>query len=200
MTTDRFHGHIAGIGTASGTRLVVGAWAESPYGPFTDVMIETGDGVRMLLAPSPAIADYVTATYTFDTVRVEPVMVTRGGPRWGVETPSLRMTFTVGRRASLGFVLRAVPGPVAQTPLWARAVAPVARLVMPGVRTVGSARDGRIEYYGAIDLHRITAATATLDGADLGTLSDVDPPCRFGFSSTPRRPSLTRVVTTVRVG
>lgn len=198
MTTDRFHGHIAGIGTSSGTRLVVGAWAESPYGRFADVMVETRTGIRMLLAPSPAIADYVTATYTFDAVRVEPVTVTRQGLRWGVETPSLRMSFTLGGRTMLGFVLRAVPGPVAQTPLWARAVAPVAALVMPGVRTVGSARDGRVEYYGATDLHRITAAAATLDGVDLGTLSDVDPPCRFGFSSTPRRPSLTRVVTTVR--
>ena len=28
-------------------------------------------------------------------------------------------------------------------------------------------------------------------------LTPVDPPCRFGFSSTPRRPSVTQVVTTV---
>jgi hypothetical protein len=30
-----------------------------------------------------------------------------------------------------------------------------------------------------------------------GRLAPVDPPCRFGFSSTPRRPSVTSVVTTV---
>ena len=28
-------------------------------------------------------------------------------------------------------------------------------------------------------------------------LAPVDPPCRFGFSSTPRRPSVTSVVTTI---
>jgi len=36
-----------------------------------------------------------------------------------------------------------------------------------------------------------------LDGVDLGELALVDPPCRFGFSSTPRSPSVTSVVTTV---
>ena len=30
-----------------------------------------------------------------------------------------------------------------------------------------------------------------------GALAPVDPPCRFGFSSTPRRPGVTSVVTTV---
>jgi hypothetical protein len=37
------------------------------------------------------------------------------------------------------------------------------------------------------------------DGADLGELAPVDPPARFGFSSTPARPSLTRVVSTVEL-
>ena len=35
-----FDGAIAGMGTASGTRLVVGMWPLSPYGSVTDVMIE----------------------------------------------------------------------------------------------------------------------------------------------------------------
>jgi hypothetical protein len=59
------------------------------------------------------------------------------------------------------------------------------------------ARAGRREYYGATDAHAVAAATGTFDGADLGRLAPVDPPCRFGFSSTPRRPSVTTVVTTL---
>lgn len=66
------------------------------------------------------------------------------------------------------------------------------------MRTRGSAAGGREEFYGALDLHRITAATVTWDGVDQGTLAPVDPPVRFGFGSTPRSPALTRVTTLVR--
>ena len=70
---------------------------------------------------------------------------------------------------------------------------------MDGVRTAGTAREGRREYYGATDLRRVVSLRGEFDGVDLGDLADVDPPCRFGFSSTPRRPSATRVTTTVEV-
>jgi hypothetical protein len=49
------------------------------------------------------------------------------------------------------------------------------------------------------DPHWITAATAVLDGVDLGHLTEVDPPVRFGFGSTPQFPALVRVTTTVQV-
>jgi hypothetical protein len=67
------------------------------------------------------------------------------------------------------------------------------------VRTRGQARSGRREWYGAHDLHHVTALTGSWRGADLGVLAPVDPPCRFGFSSTPPAPGVTRVVTTVQV-
>ena len=66
-----------------------------------------------------------------------------------------------------------------------------------GVRTRGMARAGRREYYGATDLRTVTSLTGTLNGIPLGDLAPVDPACRFGFSSTPRRPSVTDVVTTI---
>jgi hypothetical protein len=65
------------------------------------------------------------------------------------------------------------------------------------VRTRGVARAGRREWYGATDAHGVRALTGSFDGCDLGGLRPVDPPCRFGFTSTPRRPSVTSVVTTV---
>jgi hypothetical protein len=70
---------------------------------------------------------------------------------------------------------------------------------MHGVRTVGTAGNGRREWYGATDTRRVDAMSGTFEGQDLGRLADVDPPCRFGFSSTPRRPSVTSVVTTVEL-
>ncbi|MGW5372453.1 hypothetical protein ACWES4_30080, partial [Streptomyces sp. NPDC004011] len=52
----RFDGWIAGAGTSSGTRLVLGHWLRSPFGPFSDVMLERADGHRLLLAPTPETA------------------------------------------------------------------------------------------------------------------------------------------------
>ncbi|MGQ0575031.1 MAG: hypothetical protein ACT4RN_12625 [Pseudonocardia sp.] len=118
--------------------------------------------------------------------------------RWRVAAGPLALSFDVGRRAPLGWLLRAVPRRLATAPWWVGAVDVVARRVLPGVRTTGSAGNGRTEYYAALDLHRVTAATLTWDGADQGALAPVDPPVRFGFGSTPRAPSLARIVTLVR--
>ena len=194
---DRFDGRIAGVGSTSGTRLVVGRWGTSPLGAFTDVMVETGAGHRVLLAPSEEVAHYVTSTYAFDEVRVEPLSCTVKDTSWAVRSASLSLDLAVGARMPLGWLLRAVPRPLGASPTWARMVDPVARRVMPGVRTVGTALEGRREYYGATDLRRVTSVSGRFDGTALGVLSDIDPPCRFGFSSTPRTPSVTTVVTPV---
>ncbi len=68
-----FSGHIAGFGTAAGVRLVIGRWAESPFGSFADVMVQTADDERVLLAPSAQVADFVSSTYHFDRVELGEV-------------------------------------------------------------------------------------------------------------------------------
>ncbi|WP_433291112.1 hypothetical protein ACQPZQ_01210 [Pseudonocardia sp. CA-142604] len=195
--TDHFDGWIAGLGTSAGLRVVVGHWPRSPFGTFTDVMVEQADGHRVLLAPSSEVAGFVAATYLFDDVRVTPVRAQVDGTRWQVDAAPLVLGFTVGARPALGLLLRAVPRPLATSPLWISAVDLVARRVLPGVRTRGSAGSGRREYYAALDLHGLTAASTSWDGIDQGDLAPVTPPVRFGFGSTPSTPSLTRVVTLV---
>ncbi len=195
----RFDGWIAGLGTASGVRLVVGYWPLSPMGPFADVMVERADGRRLLLAPSERVARFVAATYRFDEVIVCPVAVEPGHNQWTVTAGPLRATFTPGRSTALGRVLRLIPGRIATRPGWAALCDLPARLLMPGVRTRGSAGAGRREWYAARDLRTIVSARAEWNGEDLGGLRAVHPPVRFGFGSAPRRPSLTRVVTTVEL-
>ena len=194
QSRQRFRGRIAGVGSTSGTRVVVGHWLDTPLGPFADAMVETAAGHRVLLAPHADAADFIRATYTFDEVRIEPFSVTGA---WVVRSPSLTLDLTVGRRTPLGFALRAVPRRLAESPAWCTLTDPVARVVLRGVRTRGTAGNDRREWYGATDTHRVTALSGTFDGQDLGGLADVDPPCRFGFSSVPRKPSVTTVVTTV---
>jgi len=192
----RFDGWIAGVGTSSGARVVLGHWVRSPFGPFSDVMLERADGQRLLLAPTREIADFVAGVYRFDRVRVVPTAVEVAGAVWSVTAGPLALRFTVGRRGPLGLLLRCVPGALAARPAWVALTDLPARL-LPGVRARGSAGAGRREWYGARDLLPVTAATAAFAGGDLGRLAPVDPPVRFGFGSVPRTPALVRVVTTV---
>ena len=197
MSGERFDGAIAGVGTTSGVRVVVGRWDASPYGAFADVMVETAGGHRVLLAPTPEVADFVAATYVFDEVRIEPVTLDRPPGGWAVRTPSLTLDLALGRRTALGLLLRVVPRRLAESPAWCAVTDPVARVVLRGVRTRGTAGGGRREWYGATDVRSVDAVRGSFDGADLGSIAPVHPAPAFGFSSTPRRPSVTAVVTTV---
>jgi hypothetical protein len=196
VTRQVFTGAIAGTGSTSGVRVVVGRWDRSPFGAFADVMVAEPDGTRVLLAPDDEVAAFVADTYRFDRVEVGPVVVTND---WHVSAPGLDLGIGVGARAPLGRLLRVVPGRLATAPGWARVTDPVARALLSGVRTRGTAGHGRCETYGATDLHRITGISGTWRGVDLGDLAAVDPEPGFGFGSTPRTPAVTSLVTTVDV-
>ncbi|GAB2458609.1 hypothetical protein [Jatrophihabitans fulvus] len=197
ITGGRFDGAIAGIGTTSGTRVVVGMWDDTPFGPVADVMIEHADGRRLLVAPTDEVGRFIADTYGFDEVVVEPTHLTTtpGGRRFDSE--SLRVEFTTGRRTAVGLALALVPRRIARARWWCRLVDPLARRLRPGVRVIGTAGHGREERYCGLDEHAITSARVVWHGADLGTLAPVDPPVRFGFGSTPTRPSVVRVTTFV---
>lgn len=207
---------------SNGTRCVLGNWHGTPWGSFAGVMVEEPGGRRLLLAPSPRVADFVSATYEFDTIEVTTVQVQRHGPgasgpgaprsasplppgapttagqTWQVTAGPLSAGLRIGKRAALGWMLRALPAPLAAAPWLTYLTDPIARVALPGVRTRGSAGGGRSEFYGAFDLHRLAGALTTWDGRDLGPMTPIEPPVRFGFSSAPRRPSVTDLVTTVR--
>lgn len=195
----RFSGAIAGVGSTSGVRVVVGRWAHSPLGTFADVMLAEPDGTRVLLAPDETVADFVSTTYLFDRVETGPVSVVDEAGSWHVLAPGLDLTFRPGRRAPLGWLLRLVPRRIATAPAWARVSDPVARVVLRGVRTRGTAGNDRQEYYGATDLRHIEESSGTWQGESLGVLAPVSPEPRFGFGSTPRSPSVTSIVTTIDI-
>ena len=192
-----FTGWIAGVGTDSGHRVVIGHWPRSPYGVVTDAMVEDPTGHRTLYAPTPRLAEFLAAAYRFDEVRVAPCRARRSSPGWTVQAGPLRVVFATGRRSLLGWLLRVMPAWLTRMPWWVGLLDVVARRVLPGVRTRGRTRDGRRQWYGAQDLHPIVAADATLEGRDLGTLRAVDPPVGFGFGSVPSRPSLVQLTTII---
>lgn len=193
----RFEGEIAGFGTSGGPRIVVGRWFASPFGPFADVMLQQADGQRLLLAPAPEVADFVAATYVFGEVVIGPVEVSIAGEWRDLRAPDLRLQYRVGRRTALGYLLACQPRSLTRSTRWSTLLDPLARFLLPGVRTRGSAGGGRREYYGASDVRRVLAMTGTWRGVPLGHLRGVDPPVTFGFGSTPSSPVVTRLVTTI---
>ncbi|MDT0164106.1 hypothetical protein Q9R32_00880 [Actinotalea sp. AC32] len=196
---DRYEGHIVGLATTSGRRVVVGRWLRSPWGRFADVMTEDAAGTRTLLAPARAVADEVAATYVFDEVRVTPVRVTcdAAARRWHVTAGPLSVDLAIGGPTEVGRLLGLVPRAVARSRAFATAVDPLAGLLVPGVRTVGSAGGGRREWYGATAQHHVVGVGGDWDGAPLGGLLPTVPPVRFGFSSVPHRPAVTALRTTI---
>jgi hypothetical protein len=193
----RFRGWIAGLGTASGHRLVIGHWTDSPLGPVTDVMSEDPSGLRVLYAPSQELAGLLTGVYSFDRVERVPVAAAPAGDGWRVEAGGLHVAFRAGGRGAAGRALRLVPAALAGAPWWIGMIDLPARVILAGVRTKGRGADGSREWYGATDQHNLVEASASLDGVDLGGLRDVDPPVRFGFGSVPPRPSLVHLTTVI---
>ena len=199
MTTQRlvFTGHVASFGTAAGIRFVVGVWARSPFGAFADVMVQTLADDRVLLAPTRQIADFLASTYSFDRSEVGAVTATLSGDRLTVTAPGLAAEVAVGRSAPLDALLRLVPGRMASSPWWLRAIDPVVSRVIPGVHTAGRAGHGRREYFGVRRARRIEAVAGSFAGRDLGGLAALRPPVDFGFSSAPPNPQILAVTTTV---
>ncbi len=197
MSRARFHGSITGIGTTSGVRIVVGQWAQTPYGTFNDVMLQTPDGHRRLLAPTAQVAEFIEQTYTFDEVDIVPVDVAINGNSYELHSGDLDVNWTIGGRTAIGGLLRTVPGKLAVAPAWCRVIDPIARVVMRGVRTAGTARAGRQEFYGARDVHAVISTSGQYAGKPLGALAAVEPAVSFGFGSVPTKPAVTRIVTTI---
>ena len=193
----RFSGRIAGFGTASGTRVVLGLWESTPFGAFADAMIERPDGHRILIAPTDEVADFIGSTYSFDEVRLAPVAWHRVAGGLDATAGPLSIALRLGGLTPLGRLLRVVPRPLAEHPAWLTAISPVASLLVRGVSTAGSAGHGRREYYGVRAIRSILGVSASLDNADLGALGPLSPPVRFGFSSAPAAPAIVDVTTTI---
>jgi hypothetical protein len=192
-----FTGHIAGAGTGSGLRIVVGAWDESPFGTFTDVMLQCADDERVLLAPDDSVAEFVGSTYRFDRVEVGAVSAGFGTGQLVVTTENFDARFRIGGPARVDHLLRLVPRRLATSPRWLRVIDPVAARVLPGVHTYGTAGNGRVEYYGVRRSRRITAIDGHYRGSPFGGLAPLRPPVSFGFSSAPSAPQIVSVTTTI---
>ncbi len=173
-------GSIVSAGFASGDRVVVGHWRQTPIGPITDVMWADPDGRRTLFVPTTEAGAFVAGVYEFDAVEVVPFEVSSG-------IRTLHLAF--GGRTLTFEARRGIPIPFHRPAWFTRFVeGPIARLLM-GVVTYGVSPTGVREWYRAERWAPLRSATASRDDELLGATAPVDPPCGFGFSEPPKRPS-----------
>ena len=183
---DVFKGRISSSGFASGDRIVVGDWKESPLGSFTDIMWARPDGHRTLIAPNQEVVDYVEGMYSFDEIKIQDITVTEKERRFTLSCESMELDFSwkkgwkIPFRRSLFFI--------ATVELF------FAKLFF-GTRTHGTTKNNRKEWYAIDRVSNITDASATIEGKDAGGKMPMKEPCKFGFSEAPKKPSSCEVRT-----
>jgi hypothetical protein len=74
-------------------------------------MVQLPCGRRILLAPTKEAADLIADTYSFEEVRVLDVAAVLAGQSLTVDAGPLAIRASIGNRALLGTLLRAVPRP-----------------------------------------------------------------------------------------
>ena len=197
-----FDGHIVGASFASGDRLVAGRWHRSPFGPFADLMWARPDGRRILLAPTPAVRDFVARHYAFDELALVPVRVERSGGTIQVRAGSVELDLVPRPRGVASLMLSLRPRALRTTSAWIdfedRALRPlVSTLFGAGrVHTRGVTATGTREWYAIHDFRR-ARARARIDGVDLGPAAP-GAPAGFGFSEFPGEPAIVRVTSVFR--
>ncbi len=205
MTFDRFVGCLSWAAFASGDAVIVGAWRESPFGQFVDVMWVRPDGVRTLVAPNPEVGAYVAGLYSFDEVVSADIRGGWDGGALAVEAGPLRVRLVADRRDARSWLFGLRPRRLRRSPRW---IAVEDRLARPfvgrviggaeGVRAAGVAPGGQREYYGVEDYRPVRDATLQVEGADAGAVKDLPPELGIGLSGFPRRPAVVNVATLVQ--
>ena len=183
---DIFQGRITSSGFQTGDRIVVGAWNASPFGNFTDIMWAKPDGTRVLIAPTQEIADYVTAMYSFDEVILEEIVSKEEGRSLSVKCNSMDLQFSWKRGIAIPFKRSLLF--IATVELF------FAKLIF-STRTYGLTRNNRREWYAIDRVSNLSDASATIVGEDVGVMTPMHPPCKFGFSEAPKKPASCEVRT-----
>jgi hypothetical protein len=181
-------GRIASAGFASGDRFVVGDWRATPIGPMNDVFWAAPSGERVLLVPSATVGDFVSSVYRFDRIDVVPFVVASDRRTLRVVAGDIELSVHTGPAIRVPF----------HRPCWFTRVVEdriAGRLV--DVHTFGTSPTGVREWYRATALRIVRAASARIDGRDLGAFGPARPALRVGFGEAPRWPSIVELRTTI---
>lgn len=203
----KFRGCIAAAAFASGDQIVIGAWRSSPLGQLIDVMWVRPDGERVLLAPSKAAAEYVSALYAFDRVDVVRVRGGWSGELVDVWAGPVAVQLWPERRDWRSWIFAVRPSWLRRAPVWLemenRLVKPLGRVLLggaAGVQLTGITPGGRREWYSVEDYRRLRSGRLTIRGRDAGRMTSLRPDLGVGLSAFPTRPAFVHLTTLIAPG
>ena len=177
---DVFKGRISSCAFSSGDRVVVGDWYESPLGRFSDVMWAGPDGKRTLIAPSMKVAEYLNSIYSFEETIITDLDVILKDNEMSLKSEKLELNFEWDKGWKI---------PFKRSLFFIAAVEGIFARILFGTKTHGRTKDNRKEWYAIDRVSKITTASASIDGQDLGSMTSMSKPCKFGFSEAPKKPS-----------
>ncbi len=177
---DMFIGRITSTSFATGDRIVIGDWEESPLGSFTNVMWARKDGKRILISPSKKCAEYVSKIYSFEEVRICPIEVIREDKKLQVKGPNLVLNMEWGRSLMI---------PIKRPRWFISTIECIVGNLIFGSKTYGKTRDGRKEWYMIKGISKVSKAYGEYNGETFGSMEKNLNPSLFGFSEPPKIPS-----------
>ena len=168
-----FDGHIAGIGTGP----ACGPWWDVAGVPVRAHSPTRWSSCRPATGSCSPRRRRWPSSSARSTTSTRPASWRSAGRqgRLTVDAGPLRLRAGIGGGPGWA-LLRTVPRPLAVHPRWLSAVNPLAGRSQPRARTSGTAGNGRQEYYGVTDLHRIDSASVSWDGTDAGAARRHQPP------------------------
>ncbi len=175
-----FDGLVAAAGFASGDRVVVGHWHDSPIGPFSDVTWSEPDGWRTRFVVDEVVKRFVTAIDVSDSVILAPGLAVGWSPEESlleVTWPGAAVEFGVGRTVPLP-----EHRPRVRVPIGRKATA---------VDRYGVSATGVYEWHRTKWLRRIVSGWAVVAGRDLGEPGPPGRSVEFGLSEVPPFAALT---------
>ena len=123
---------------------------------------------------------------SFDQIEIQDITIKHGENNLSVDCNSMKLEFEWNR----GFRI-----PFKRSLFFIATVELFFAKLFFGTRTHGVTKNHRKEWYAIDRVSKITNAKATISGQNLGSMSSMNEPCKFGFSEAPKKPSSCEVRT-----
>ena len=175
-----FDGQIFSSGFESGDRIVIGNWKYTPFGKFTDIMWAKPDGKKVLIAPNQKLIDFISSMYEFDEYIISSFSIEEKSNQILIKSDQIVCELEWSKGIKIPF----------RRPLWfISSLEYIVAFIFFRTKTNGLTNDGRQEWYAIEKVSNLSSAKASINGKDLGKMTNFEPKATFGFSEPRKRPS-----------
>ena len=139
-------------------------------------IVNYSDIILSILPPEAALEQ----AEQVNEVILENITTTQGGRNLKIKCSSMELEFTWNRGFSI---------PFKRSLFFISTVELFFAKLLFSTRTYGITKNNRKEWYAIDRVSKLIQATAKIKGIDVGSLSPMNEPCKFGFSEAPKKPS-----------